>query len=156
MSEVMFYHLERQPLDRVLPQLVERSLARGWRAIIQVESEERVEAISTLLWTYSDNSFLPHGTARDGSAALQPVWLTTVEENPNGAAVRFLAGGVRAGRYDDVTRTAYFIDGGDSDSVELARGLWKEARDQGHAVSYWQQDEHGRWLNRAAGGEGNE
>ncbi|CAN5531659.1 DNA polymerase III subunit chi [soil metagenome] len=153
MSEVMFYHLERQPLDRVLPQLVERSLARGWKAVIQVESEERVEAISTLLWTYSDDSFLPHGSARDGSPALQPVWLTTAEENPNGAQVRFLAGGARVSRYDDVLRTAYFIDGGDAEAIEQARGLWKEARAGGHAVSYWQQDGEGHWTNRAASGE---
>ena len=153
MSEVMFYHLERQPLDRVLPQLVEKSLERGWKAVIQVESEERVEALAALLWTYSDDSFLPHGTARDGSAALQPVWLTAGSDNPNGAAVRFLAGGARAESYDGLARTVYFIDGGDGDAVAAARDLWKEARAGGHAVSYWQQDDHGRWLNKANSGD---
>ena len=80
-----------------------------------------------------------------GVATLQPVWLTTAEENPNGAQVRFLAGGAKVSRYDDVARTAYFIDGGDAEAIEQARLLWKEARDGGHAVSYWQQDGEGRW-----------
>lgn len=153
MSEVMFYHLERQPLERVLPQLVEKSLERGWRAVIQVDSEERAEALSALLWSYSDDSFLPHGTARDGLAGMQPVWITADDGNPNGATVRFLAGGARAPAYDGLARTVYFIDGGDSEAVAQARDLWKEARGQGHEVSYWQQDEHGRWRNRAKSGE---
>lgn len=153
MSEVMFYHLERQPLERVLPQLVEKSLERGWKAVIQVESEERVEALASLLWTYSDDSFLPHGTARDGSPALHPVWLTAGPENPNGAAVLFLAGGARASTYDGLARTVYFIDGGDSEAVAAARDIWKEARAAGHDVSYWQQDGEGRWLNKAKSGE---
>ena len=93
MTEVLFYHLEHQPLERVLPSLVEKTLERGWRAVVQAGSEERVEALDTLLWTYRDESFLPHGTRRDGNPALQPVYLTTGEDNPNGATVRFLVDG---------------------------------------------------------------
>ncbi|MFL5259096.1 MAG: DNA polymerase III subunit chi, partial [Hyphomicrobiales bacterium] len=93
MTEILFYHLERQPLDKVLPQLLTRSRERGWRVVVQAESDERVEALSTLLWTFSDDSFLAHGTARDGTPELQPIWLTASEGNPNGAAVRFFVGG---------------------------------------------------------------
>src|SRR5438270_2594676 len=93
MTEVHFYHLERQSLDQVLPILLEKSLQRGWRAVVQSASEERMQAIDSLLWTYTQESFLAHGTARDGDAELQPVYLTTGMENPNGAAVRFLVEG---------------------------------------------------------------
>ena len=94
MTEVLFYHLQSQPLERVLPQLLERSVERGWRVVVQAGSEERVDALDSLLWTYRDDTFLPHGTARDGEAAAQPILLTTADHNPNAATVRFLIDGV--------------------------------------------------------------
>ncbi|MGH6618686.1 MAG: DNA polymerase III subunit chi, partial [Alphaproteobacteria bacterium] len=93
MTEIRFYHLQRMPLDRALPMLLERTLERGWRAVVQADSEERVQALNGQLWTYGKDSFLPHGTAREGDAALQPVWLTHRDENPNGANVLFLVDG---------------------------------------------------------------
>src|SRR5206468_990031 len=152
MTEVLFYHLERQPLDKVLPQLLERSRERGWRVVVQADSEERVEALSSLLWTYTDDSFLAHGTLRDGMEEMQPVWLTPSSDNPNGATVRFFVGGVAPAGYDGLTRAVLLIDGGDSEAVARAREIWKDAKAQGHAVSYWQQDDEGRWQNRAREG----
>jgi DNA polymerase III subunit chi len=93
MVEVLFYQLDRRPLEAVLPQLLERTLERGWRACVQAGSEERVEALSSALWTWRDEAFLPHGTARDGNGELQPIWLTAGEDNPNRAVVRFLVDG---------------------------------------------------------------
>jgi DNA polymerase-3 subunit chi len=152
MTEVLFYHLERQPLDKVLPQLLERSRERGWRVVVQADSDERVEALSMLLWTYSDDSFLAHGTGRDGNAELQPLWLTATSENPNAATVRFFVGGAEPQDYDGLTRAVLLIDGADGEAVERARGIWKDAKASGHQVSYWQQDERGRWQNRAESG----
>ncbi len=93
MTEVRFYHLIDQRLDRVLPQLLEISLSRGWRVVVQAASEERVEAIDAQLWTYRDDSFLPHGTARGAEAIEQPILITADDANPNGANVRFLIDG---------------------------------------------------------------
>src|SRR5215470_14552801 len=118
MTEVLFYHLEHQPLERVLPNLVERTLERGWRAVVQAGSEERVEALDTLLWTYREDSFLPHGTRRDGSPEAQPVFLTTGEDNPNGATVRFLVDGAQAADVAAYERVVYLFDGRDGNAVE--------------------------------------
>jgi DNA polymerase-3 subunit chi len=148
-TEIYFYHLERRRLDDVLPTLLERSLERGWRAAVQAASEERVEALSTLLWTYSEESFLPHGTARDGQADMHPVFLTTSEDNPNGAQVRFLVDGAELGDASPYARVVFIFDGGDADAVARARAEWQSAKARGHAVSYWQQDEAGRWQQKA-------
>jgi len=150
MTEIFFYHLQRLPLERVLPQLLERSIERGWRVVVQAATEERVEALDTHLWTYRDDTFLPHGTARDGEPAAQPILLTTGDHNPNGAAVRFLIDGVAipqdAESYD---RIVLIFDGEDEDAVAAARGRWNEAKAQGFAVAYWQPDEQGRWVKKA-------
>jgi DNA polymerase-3 subunit chi len=148
-TEVYFYHLERRSLEEVLPTLLERSLERGWRATVQVASEERVEALNTLLWTYREESFLPHGTARDGSPEAHPIYLTTGEDNPNDARVRFLVDGATLADASAYARIVFIFDGRDEAAVERARADWRAAKDRGHTVSYWQQDEAGRWQQKA-------
>ena len=149
MTEVLFYHLSRQPLDKVLPGLLERTLERGWRAVVQAGSGERVDALDALLWTYADDSFLPHGTARDGMADQQPVFLTVKDDNPNGATVRFLVDGAEAPDLSGYIRAVYIFDGRDEDALVQARGEWKRIKAAGHAVTYWQQNENGRWEKKA-------
>jgi DNA polymerase-3 subunit chi len=149
MTEILFYHLQRHPLERVLPALVEKSLERGWRVVVQAASEERIEALDAHLWVFRDDSFLPHGTWREAEAADQPVLLTVHDGNPNGAAVRFLLDGAPvpadAGDYE---RIVLLIDGNDPDAVAAARERWSEGRAKGFEVTYWQADENGRWQRR--------
>jgi DNA polymerase-3 subunit chi len=150
MTEILFYHLQNQTLERVLPALLEKSLERGWRAVVQAASEERIEALDAHLWTFRDDSFLPHGTARETTAAEQPVLLTLAADNPNAATVRFLIDGAPipqdAAAYE---RIVLLFDGEDPDAVAAARLRWKEAREQGFDVTYWQPDENGRWVKKA-------
>jgi DNA polymerase III subunit chi len=148
-TEVFFYHLERATLEEVLPTLLERSLERGWRAAVQAASEERVEALDTLLWTYREESFLAHGTARDGPAAAQPIYLTAGPGNPNEAQIRFLVDGADLEDGAPYARVVFVFDGRDADAVSRARAQWQEAKAQGLSVSYWQQDSDGRWQQKA-------
>ncbi len=148
-TEVLFYHLERQPLDRILPTLIERTVERGWRAIIQSGTVERLDAIDSLLWTWRDDSFLPHGAAKDGPAVDQPVYLTTKDENPNNAAVRFLVDGATIATFKGYLRVVLMFDGQDTAAVETARAQWKAAKAEGCACTYWQQTDAGRWEKRA-------
>ena len=149
MTEILFYHLQRHPLERVLPALVEKSLERGWRVVVQAASEERVEALDAHLWVFRDDSFLPHGTWREAEAAEQPVLLTVHDSNPNGAAVRFLVDGapvpVDAAGYE---RIVLLVDGNDPDAVAAARKRWSEGKAKGFEVTYWQADENGRWQRK--------
>jgi DNA polymerase-3 subunit chi len=148
-TEVYFYHLEQRTLEEVLPTLLERSLERGWRAAVQATSEERVEALNTLLWTYREESFLPHGTARDGSPEAHPIYLTARDDNPNGACVRFLVDGAALADSSPYARVVFIFDGRDEAAVAQARADWQAAKAKGHAVSYWQQDAGGRWQKKA-------
>jgi DNA polymerase-3 subunit chi len=150
MTEIWFYHLQRQPLERVLPNLIAKSLEKGWRVAVQARSEERLDALDSWLWTYSDESFLAHGRARDGDLALQPVYLTAGRENPNGAALRLFVEGAEMAPALSEPGSAYaravaLFDGNNEDDLALARAQWKELKDLGFAVTYWQQGANGRW-----------
>jgi len=149
MTEVWFYHLQGQSLEGVLPNLLERSIERGWRVVVQASSEERIEALDAHLWTYRDDSFLPHGTWRESEATAQPVLLTVQDHNPNAANVRFLVEGADipadAAEYQ---RLVLLFDGNDDEAVGAARQRWTVAKEAGHEVAYWQQDQQGRWVRK--------
>jgi DNA polymerase-3 subunit chi len=150
MTEVGFYHLTRTPLERALPKLLERVLAGGMRAVVVSGSTERVEALNAALWTYEQLSFLPHGSAKDGLAEEQPIWLTTEDENPNGATVLVLTDGVSSAKVAEFARCLDMFDGRDADAVAAARERWKAMKAAGHTLAYWQQNEAGGWEKRDA------
>jgi DNA polymerase III subunit chi len=133
----------------VLPRLLERTLQAGKRAVVLLGSAERVEALNAHLWTYDPDSFLAHGAARDGNAERQPVWLTHVEENPNGAQFLFVADGARAERADEWERISEIFDGRDDAVVADARDRWRDYKSAGHVLEYWQQGERGGWEKKA-------
>lgn len=149
LADVMFYHLETQPLERVLPGLLEKTIERGWRAVVQSGSPERLAALDQTLWTYSEDSFLAHGTAKTGHAAHQPVYLTGGDDTPNGAGVRFLVDGAVAAAFTGFERLVFLFDGQDSEALASAREQWKAAKSAGCAVTYWQQTPEGRWEKKA-------
>jgi DNA polymerase-3 subunit chi len=150
MPELYFYHLQNQPLERVLPPLLEKSLERGWRVVVQAGSQERVEALDAHLWTYREDSFLPHAIDRDSDAREQPIVLMLGDDNPNAAGVRFLLDGVAppadAAAYD---RVVLLVDGDDQEAVATARIRWQDGKEQGFEVAYWQQSPQGRWERKA-------
>lgn len=147
-SEVRFYHLLHKRLDQALPELLEKCYERGWRAVVVAGSEERVEDLARLLWVYRERSFLPHGTARDGSPADQPIWIADREENPNGATVLFLTDGAAADRLTDYALVCDLFDGNDPEAVAAARQRWTAARAAGVALTYWQQTPSGGWEKK--------
>jgi len=149
MTEVLFYHLQNTPLERVLPQLLERSLERGWRAVVRAGGSERLEALNNSLWTYSDDSFLPHGSREDGAPEATPIYLTTEEENPNDAKVLFLVDGAEPGGLAGYERCVLMFDGRDEAALSAARDRWKSLKAEGHDATYWQQNEAGRWEKKA-------
>jgi DNA polymerase-3 subunit chi len=149
MTEIRFYHLQRIALERALPQLLEKTLERGWRAVVMAGSEERVNALNSQLWTYTNDSFLPHGTRREGHPEHQPVWLTEHDENPNGATVLFLVDGAESESLDNYDLCCDMFDGRDEAAVEQARARWRTRKETGHKLTYWQQDEAGRWEVKA-------
>ncbi len=151
-TEVLFYHLEQQPLEAVLPTLLERTIERGWRAVVEVGDKERLAALNALLWTYKPESFLPHGTSADGPPAEHPIYLTGDTDNPNKASVRFLVEGAAPGALADYDRVVVLFDGRNPDALAAARTHWKTAKaasKDGIKLTYWQQNQDGRWVQKA-------
>jgi DNA polymerase-3 subunit chi len=146
--EVWFYHLERSGLDQVLPELLEKTLQKGWRALVRSPEPDRIEHLDGWLWTYRDDSFLPHALADESDAEHQPVLLTTTLENPNKADALFLIDGAEAGDLDGVSRCVLLFDGRDESALAGARARWKTVKAAGHPASYWRQAERG-WEKQA-------
>jgi DNA polymerase III subunit chi len=149
MTEVLFYHLQNMSLENVLPPLLEKSLERGWRVVVQSTSPERADALDAHLWTYRDDSFLPHATWRVADVAEQPIVLAIEEGNPNRAQVRFLVDNAPlpadSAEYE---RMVLVFNGDDDEALAAARAAWTECKGRGFEATYWQADERGRWQRR--------
>jgi DNA polymerase III subunit chi len=149
MTQIGFYHLLKMPLEQALPRLLDKALAAGLKAVVQAGSPERVERLNDALWTWDADSWLPHGSAKDGEADLQPVWLTDVSENPNGATVLVLCDGASSDAVASYDRVLDLFDGNDDTAVQAARERWKTWKAAGHALVYYQQTERGGWEEKA-------
>lgn len=148
MAEIGFYHLTRTGADQALPALLGRTLSAGQRAVVICATQARVDALDAALWLCPEPDWLPHGTAASGEADLQPIWITTLDEAPNNARFLFLIDGASTARLGDFDRVFDLFDGNDGAAVSAARARWKAAKDQGHALAYWQQGERG-WEKKA-------
>lgn len=149
MSRVDFYHLQNQRLEEALPRLLEKAYETGKKAILKIGNEERVDFLNSLLWSYNEESFLPHGSSKDGSAELQPIWLTAKDDNPNGAVFLFLVDGaeVEVERMQEFERVFYVFDGGVENQIISARELWKKVKLSAMEAIYWQQ-ENNTWKQK--------
>ncbi len=146
MTEIRFYHLMRKTLEQALPELLEKTLQRGSKAVVMAGSPERVEALTQMLWSYSPNGFLPHGNVKDGNAQLQPIWLTTEDERPNNADILFLTDGATSAKLSEYSRVCDLFDGNNDEALAAARTRFSEGRNAGHTLSYWQQTDKG-WVD---------
>ena len=149
MLEIAFYHLFATPLEKVLPVLLQKTLDIGKRAVVIVGTTERIESISSILWTSDPGSWLPHGSRNDGNPEHQPIWLTTELENPNKASYLFLIDGTSVESYQDFERCFDLFDGNEISSVQAARDRWVKLNNQFNDCNYWQQDGQGKWEKKA-------
>lgn len=150
MSRLDFYHLQTTDLEHTLPVLLDKAYGLKKNIVIKIGTTERVAYINTLLWTYDDESFLPHGSKADGNADLQPIWLTDGDDNPNAAVMLFLVDGADydVAKLADFERTFYIFDGNNTEMLNKARAFWKSAKDSGCECFYWQQNEQGKWQQK--------
>jgi DNA polymerase III subunit chi len=149
MTEVLFYHLTESKLEDALPALLEKSVERGWKVVVQTSDEARRDLLDGHLWTFREDSFLPHGVDGAPMADVQPVLLTTAGENVNGATVRFIVDGAAPPPLDPYERVVFMFDGYDQQQLEGARSEWKKLKGEGHTLTYWQQSPEGRWVKKA-------
>jgi DNA polymerase-3 subunit chi len=148
MTSVAFYHLQKSTLERALPKLLEKTVETGNRAVVMAGTDDRVEALNGILWTYENDSWLPHGSSKDGAPEDQPVWLTTNDENPNQSQFLFLTDGASSDHVGEFERCFELFNGLDNAAVGAAREHWKAYKDAGFDLTYWQQNDNGKWMEK--------
>lgn len=150
MPEFLFYHLERARLDDVLPDLLEKTLQRGWRAIVRTRDAERAAFLDDLLWRAREESFLPHAAGGTADfAARQPIWITVGDDVPNAAHVLFLVDGsmIEAAAAESFERCVVIFDGEDAAALDGARNLWRAVKAREAKAAYWR-FQNGRWAQQ--------
>lgn len=153
MPEIRFYHLTTKTLEQALPEILTKAVGTARRVIVKGQDDKSIEALNTHLWVFQPDSFLPHGSKKDGKthAADQPIWLTTDDENPNSAQILILTGGAETTleHIKSFDLCCEMLDGNDDEAVTAARARWKIYKDEGFDLTYWQQTPAGGWEKKA-------
>lgn len=149
MPEIWFYHLEQTPLEQALPDLLEKVVARGWKAYVHFASsgleDDKIQALDNHLWTYNPASFLAHGREGDELATMQPILLGASGELANAPDVYLSVAPVDLPDIDGLQRCLVVFEGADEDHLTWARARWKSLKAQGANLAYWKQNGQGRW-----------
>ena len=148
MTEIRFYHLMTRSVDQALPEILQKALSGGRKIVVRTPDAAEAERLNAHLWVFNADSFIPHGTTKDGHAAQQPVWLTDGPDNPNGADVLIVTGGTVPESFDEYALFCDLFDGRDETQVQSARVRWKTYKESAHSLTYWQQTEKG-WEQKA-------
>ncbi len=149
MTEIRFYHLQKQTLDQALPAILKKALAGGHKMIVKFPDTESAERMNQHLWTYDPNGFIPHGSKKDGYDSHQPIWLTDQDDNPNGAKTVFTVNNATCEKLENYDLYCHMFDGFNQDMVQNARERWKLYKDRDFTLTYWKQDETGKWSQAA-------
>lgn len=149
MTEIRFYHLQKQSLDQALPLILEKAYSMGHKIIVKMQDEEEANRMATHLWTYKQDKFLPHGTKKDGQADLQPIWITHLEENPNHATTLILTQGQTSENIEKFDLVCEMLNGHSDDQIAAARKRWAEYQKSDYETTYWFQNEDGGWIKKA-------
>jgi len=148
-GELWFYHLERTTLADALPELLEKTLEKGWRALVRTGHTDHIKALESTLWTAKEESFLAHGRFDEPDPDRQPILLSLTEDNLNKAQILFALDGVDVENPDGFERVCVMFDAGDEPAIAASRALWKKAKAEGRSIAYWQQSVEGRWEKKA-------
>ena len=147
--EIRFYHLTKTPLERALPQILEKTLEQDIKSLIYGADEARLKALSKAIWGYKPTSFITHGLTKDGHPEKQPILLssdTPHDKAKNEARLLVSISGenLAAPFAFPYERWFHFFDGNDDAETKNARAIWKELmNNEGHELIYYQQGDRG-------------
>jgi DNA polymerase-3 subunit chi len=149
MTEIRFYHLQKQNLDAALPAILQKAFQSGKNIVVRMRDDKEIERMNKHLWAFKPDIFLPHGSKKDGHAEQQPIWLTAGNDNPNAAKILILTQGKTEEDLNAYNLCCEMLDGRDEQAVIEARDRWKDYQAAGHDVTYWFQNENGGWEKKA-------
>ncbi|MBL4869918.1 MAG: DNA polymerase III subunit chi [Robiginitomaculum sp.] len=150
MVEHWFYHLEQSSLEQILPELLEKTYANKWRALVKIgpllgEAPLELKRLDDYLWAYKKDGFLPHGRDDEPLADAQPILLSVDKQSLSGEDVILLIGGAEMGDVSSAKRCITILNGADDEDKTIARTRWKQAKDDGLVTAYWRQNDFGKW-----------
>ena len=148
MGAVYFYHLTRQPLERILPMLLDKALGAGWRVEVRCPNQDRAAWLDEKLWLIPEDGFLPHGMAGSANDSLRPVLVTTLSAENVHCIMSVGGSDVSADEVLEKERVCILFDGNDERMLKHTRRQWKILTDAKCHAQYWS-EETGRWQKNA-------
>ena len=132
--------------EGIIASIAGKLLGEQQRLLVVVENDGQRSRLDRMLWDQGATSFLPHGLSGEGSEPSQPILLSGSTDAPNGARNILIADGKWREAALHFERAFFLFD---SETVEAARGAWKDLASREDVERHYWANEEGRWVEKA-------
>ena len=141
-AEIVFIVLNSAVKSRIVCDLAEKCYLNKQRIVIYTKSEEECEIIDSLLWTWKQQSFVPHKYLdRLSKSQNEPIVLTTNIESAAGYDTVLLVDPLPMEIISQFSKVIDFAEKYDSQGIELSRKRYKLYKDQNYNIDTLQPGE---------------
>ena len=148
MTQIIFYSSAPLRVENTLFTLIEKSLEKGFKSLLLFLDKENCSAIDEKLWTYKQNSFLPHlSECEEISNEIDiPIYLTTKNENPYEAELLFSIDGSIPDNINNLERLIIIIDANDKILLEKYKKYYLDINKKFEDIVFYKSDDDGKWI----------
>ena len=150
MTQIIFYSTAPLQVEKTLFALLEKSLEKGNKSLLLFKDKEKCLSINEQLWTYKQNSFLPHISEDDQiyDNIDVPVYLSTKNENPFKAELLFSIDGFLPDNIDHFERVIIIIDVNDELLNEKYKNYYLDINKNFEDIVFYKSDDNGKWVEK--------
>ncbi|HBE92840.1 MAG TPA: DNA polymerase III subunit chi [Gammaproteobacteria bacterium] len=139
MTQVDFHILESEGPDRAMHhacRLINKAYMQGHRLHVRVTDASYAEQLDKLLWSFSDQSFVPHELQGTGDATPAPVNISIMGDSPEPDVILVNLCDNMPETYRHHERLIEIV-AGDPDSTTAARERYRQYRESGDTLEIY-------------------
>ena len=150
MTQIIFYSTAPLQVEKTLFALLEKSIEKGNKSLLLFKDKEKCSLINEQLWTYKQNSFLPHISEDEKiyDDIDVPVYLSTKNENPFKAELLFSIDGFLPDNIDHFERVIIIIDINDELLNEKYKNYYLDINKNFEDIVFYKSDDNGKWIEK--------
>ena len=147
LEKAFFYKSSHRDVVRDIAWLTESIFKKNNRIVIFCTDQETAEVVDDFIWSYRDDSFIPHSIKKHRETSLDPILVTTDLDGSYEHNVLLALNGVLIKEKDwqRFAKVYYFFDDQDSREKENARAMWKSFSSLAVNCKYWI-NEKNKWV----------
>jgi len=147
LQKAFFYNASHRDVVADITWLTENIFKKNNSIVIFCTDQETAKVVDDFLWSYKEDSFLPHALKKHEEVSLNPILVSTDLDEGFEHNVLIALNGVLINEKDwqRFAKIYYFFDDQDMTEKENARSMWKSFSSLDIDCKYWI-NEKNKWV----------